>query len=96
MSATITNLHHERYLALASISGLRRAYAEAKATAERSLDMDDGVVAGRAFARLCGALEAAGRPVTDRDALEPLSVSAGDLVEEEVARLRVAKWGRGA
>lgn len=24
MSATITNLHHERYLALASISGLRR------------------------------------------------------------------------
>jgi hypothetical protein len=90
MTADIISLEERREDALATLHEHRESYARHKRAAEAGLRIGDGIAAGVAFARFADALRAAGREVTDRDIDRPLSLHAGELAEEVVARLRVA------
>lgn len=91
MTADIISLEERREDALSTLHEYRERYARHKRAVEDGLRIGDGIAAGEAFARFADALRAAGREVTDRDIDRPLSLHAGELAEEVVARLRVAK-----
>lgn len=91
MTADIISLEERREDALATLHEHRERYARHKRAAEDSLRIEDGIAAVNAFAQFADALRAAGREVTDRDIDRPMSLHAGELAEEVVARLRVAK-----
>lgn len=91
MTADIISLEERREDALAILHEHRERYARHKRAAEDGLRIGDGIAAGEAFSRFADALRATGREVTDRDIDRPMSLHAGELAEEVVARLRVAK-----
>lgn len=91
MTADIISLEERREDALATLHEHRERYARHKRAAEDGLRIGDGIAAGEAFSRFADALRATGREVTDRDIDRPMSLHAGELAEDVVARLRVAK-----